>query len=256
MRFVPAATLLACFLTLLACFAGCVSHPALTDMTSCVPAGTLLLAGVDLDSLRAAPLFHKLPPAALTLAESYRTAQRLLVAWNGADVLIVIRGSAPGSTPVARNLALMGSPESLQGAVTQCRSGETGSPGLVDYAAKTAGPSPVWIAAKGGVTLPLTGNARNLNRLFRKLEYMTLTVDLTTILDVRIAVLGQSEQAARDFEENLRGFLSLASAAENRRPDITRLLDSVQIRRSGVTASASLRIPADAIDALIAPFAR
>ena len=249
MRFVPAAAVLA------ACIA-CGSHPPLADMTSCVPVGTLLVAGVDLDSLRAAPLFGKLPPAALTLAESYRTAQRLLAAWNGADVLIVIRGTAPGATAIGPNLALIGSPDSLRAGMEQHRAGKTGSPGLVDYAAKTVGPSPLWIAAKGGVTLPLTGNARNLNRLFRNLEYVTLAVDLATALDLRIAALAQSEQAARDFEENLRGFLSLASAAENRRPDIARLLDSVQIRRNGVTAAASLRIPADAIDALIGPFAR
>jgi len=157
---------------------------------------------------------------------------------------------------VAPDLTVSGSAEMIRAAAAQYRTGKTGSPGLVDYAAKTVGHSPVWVAARGGVALPVSGNARNLNRLFRNLEYVALTVDLTSALDVHIHAAGRSEQAAREFEENLRGFLSLASAAESRRPDIAKLLDSVQIRRQGASAEASLSIPVGSLESLLAPLTR
>jgi hypothetical protein len=245
----PAAAVLVCYAV------GCGPHPA-ADMTSCVPEGTTVLGSLDLDHLRASPLYRQLPPAAVALAQGYQGAQRLLAAWNGSDVIMIIRGTSSGATTVAPNLAVSGSDQMIRAAVSQYRTGKTGSPGLVDYAARVAGRSPIWIAARGGVTLPLAGNARNLNRLFRDLEYASLTIDLTSALELRINASGRTEQAAREFEENLRGFLSLASAAENRRPDIAKLLDSVQIRRQGASASASLSIPAGSMDGLLAPLTR
>lgn len=240
----------------LGCCAGCGTRPATDEMFRCVPAGTTILGAIDLAALRASPLYRKLPPAVVTMADSYNGAERLLCGWNGADILCVIRGNAPGATVIAPGLAVTGSPESIRSAVTQYHSGKTGVPGLVDYAARTVGQNPIWVAAQGGTTLPLTGNLRNLNRLFHGLQYVTLTIGLSSSLDLKINALGQSEEGARDFEENLRGLISLASAAESRRLRIATLLNSVQIRRDGSTARASVSVPAEEIDGLMAPFLR
>jgi hypothetical protein len=246
------------------CAAGCRSHsapPAIDPAAAfSIPAGTVVLGAIDLDRLRAAPLYPKLPPAALALAESYRAAQQLMAAWNGTDLLIVAQGAfretPPGATRAAPNLALSGSPAAVRAALAQRRTGQTGVPGLLAYAAKTAGGSQVWVVVQGGVALPFTGNASNLNRLFRNLEYASLAVDLGSAVNLHVTALGRTEPAAREFEENLRGFLSLASAAESRRPEIAALLDSVRIRRDGVTATAWLNAPPDAVEKLVEAFTR
>lgn len=234
--------------------AGCGVRPGPNAITAATPPGTVAVASLDLDRVHNAPVYPRLPQAIRALADTYRTAQRILIAWNGTDVLLIVRGTAPGATAIGPNLVATGSPESIRAATAQYRTGKPGAPGLVDYGAATAGESPIWAAVQGGVNLPLSGNIRNLNRLFRNLEYTVLAVDLTTSIDLHITALGRDEQAAREFEESLRGMLSLTSAAEERRPQIAALLGSVHVRRNGTTATASLRVPPDMIDALAGVF--
>lgn len=235
----------------LACLAaGCGRHPGTDAITAAIPPGTVALASIDLDRVRTAPVYPRLPQVVRALADSYRAGQRMLIAWNGTDVLLIVRGAAPGSTAIGPNLVASGSPELIRAASLQYRTGKPGAPGLVDYGARAAGQSPIWVVMQGGVSLPLSGNIRNLNRLFRNLEYTALAADLNSSIQVRITALGRDEQAARDFEESLRGILSLTSAAETRRPQIAALLGSVQIRRNGTTATASVQVPPELLDTL------
>ena len=50
------------------------------DMATFIPADSLLLAGLNLDEVRASPLYPKLPAAARALAEPLRDAGYLLLA--------------------------------------------------------------------------------------------------------------------------------------------------------------------------------
>lgn len=242
-----------CAAAVACCTIGCGPRAVAPEMTACVPAGTIALAGIDLDRIRAASLYPKLPAAVQTFAESYRAAHRLLVSWSGTDLLIVVRGTAEGATPVAKDLAIVGSPDSIRAAVAQYQSGKSGAPALVD-AAKGVASSQMWAVAQGGITLPVEGNARNLNRLFHNLECAALAMDLDSGVDVRLIAVGRTEQGARDFEESLRAVLSLASAAESRNPQIASLLGAVQIQRTGVKATARLQAGSDAIDPLMKLF--
>jgi hypothetical protein len=213
--------------------------------------GTIAVAGFDLDRLRAAPLYEKLPSGAVALGETYHSAHRLLLAWNGSDLLIVIRGSGPGATAVAPDLAVTGSPASVRAAVAQYHTGKSGAPRLTDFAAKSVASSPVWAAVQGGVHLDLPGNARNLNRLLLDLDYAALALNLDSALDLEITAQARSDPASSEFERNLRAILTLASAAEARNPRIASLFDSMQIRRTGLTTTANLRIPEDAVSPLL-----
>jgi hypothetical protein len=234
---------LAAVAALACCVIGCGSHPVPPDMTTCIPSGTLAIAGIDLDRLHAAPLYPKLPAAVLAFADTYRAAHRLLIAWNGDDLLIVARGSAPGATTVAPDLAVAGSAASVRAALAQYHTGKSGSPVLADAAARTVASSQLWAVAQGGVTLPVTGNARNLNRLFRNLNYAALSADLTDSLELHITARARTDEAAREFDENLRAILSLASAAETRNPQIASLLASIQIQRAALKTDATLTVP-------------
>jgi hypothetical protein len=231
--------------------AGCGSRSAPHDLASCVPPETVAAAGLDLDRIRAAPAYTKLPQSVVTLAGSYRDAHRILVAWSGTDLLIVVQGTAPGATTVAPNLAVTGSTESVRAAVAQCRTGQPGAPALLDFAKKTAGSAELWIAVQGGITLPLTGNSRNLNRLFRDQEYASLAAHLNAAIDLRITAQGRDDRAARQFEESLRAFLSLAAASENRNPSLAALVNSTQIHRDGPITTATLAIPPEAVETFL-----
>jgi hypothetical protein len=248
-----------CFAALLPAIflAGCGGrHSADSAMRSCVPPGTVAVASIDLDRLRAAPVYSRLPSAARSIPETYPAAHRLLAAWNGSGMLIILHGGRPpaGATVVEPGISLVGLPADVEAGVNQHRTGKPGSAGLIDYASKQAGSDCMWLVARGGTDLPVTGNARNLNRLFRNIEYAVLSANPAAGLDLRLTALANSEPAAREFEESVRGALSLASAAESRNPQIASLLNSVDVRRTGPTATASLHVPASAIDALFHSF--
>jgi hypothetical protein len=220
------------------------------DAAACIPTGTVALASIDLDRLRAAQLYPKLPQSLLTLAETYRAAHQLLIAWNGADLVIIVRGSAPGATAVAPNLAVTGSTEGVRAAIAQYHTGKTGAPALVGYAESTAAGAPLWLTIQGGVALPLAGNTRNLNRLLRDLEFATLAANVDSGVTFRLTAQGRSPEGARGFEENLRAFVSLASAAETRSGALAALLGNVQIRRDALVTTATLNIPASQVQSL------
>jgi len=234
---------------------GCGPRAVSPDMTACVPAGTIALAGMDLDRIRAAPRYARLPAAALAPLEAYRSAHRLLAAWSGTNLMIVLRGTAAGAAAMAKDIEVIGPEDAIRAARAQYQSGKSGAPGLVD-AAKTVASSQVWAVAKGGIALPVEGNARNLNRLFRGLEYAALAMDLDSGVDVRVIAVGRTEQGARDFEQSLRALLSLAAAAESRNAEVEKLLGSAQVERSGVKATARLQVGTDAIDPLLKLFGR
>jgi hypothetical protein len=227
----------------------CGSHA--NDITACIPPAAIAVASLDLDRLRAAPVSAKLPQSVLAFADTYRDARQLLVAWSGSGLLIVVRGSAPGATTFASNLAIMGSADSMNAAIAQYHTGKPGAPLLLDYANRTAGGVPFWVAIKGGNALPLTGNTRNVNRLLRDLDYASLAANLDSEVKLRLSAHARSAAGASEFEENLRALLSLAAAAEARSASLATLLNSVQVRRDAVTTTASVTIPAEALDALL-----
>src|ERR1039457_5172037 len=90
--------------------------PAAIDpaLSARVPAAAVALAGVDLDRLRASPLYAKLPPAALAFLEPFGKAHYVLIAATGAglavELLSIARGGVPGPTQIAPDLALSGAP--------------------------------------------------------------------------------------------------------------------------------------------------
>src|ERR1019366_2595663 len=93
------------------------------DMAASIPADTLILAGVNLDGLRASPLYPKLPPAARALAEPLGDARYLLLASNGKDIVAIAHGrfreAPPGAALAAPGLAVSGSPDSVRAAIAQ-----------------------------------------------------------------------------------------------------------------------------------------
>src|ERR1019366_2117327 len=92
--------------------------PAAIDpaLSARVPEAPVALAGVDLDRLRASPLYAKLPPAARAFLEPFGNAHRVLIASTGVELLTIARGVVPGATQIAPDLALSGAPHLISAA--------------------------------------------------------------------------------------------------------------------------------------------
>jgi hypothetical protein len=230
------------------------------DMASCIPADTLLLAGLNLDQIRGSPLYPKLPPAVRALAEPLRDAGYALFASDGKNLLYMARGrfrEAPaGATLVAPGLAATGSPDSVRAAIAQHKTGRNGAPDLLARAASIAGSGQIWIVARGGVPLPVAGNAANLNRLLHDTEYAAIALRIGSQIEIEATAVGRTAAAGREFEESLRAILSLTAAANARRPDLVRLIHSVLIRREDRTVRVALSAGPDAVDSLLGLVAR
>jgi hypothetical protein len=225
------------------------------DMATSIPANTLLLAGLNLDDLRASPLYPKLPPAARALAEPLRDAAYLLLASNGKDLLSIARGrfreAPPGATLVAPGLAVAGSPDSVRAAIAQHKASRDGAPDLLARAASLADGKQIWMVARGGVPLPVAGNTANLNRLLRNTEYAAITARIGSRIEIEATAVGRTAEAGREFEENLRAILSLTAVANARQPDLVALIRSIQIRREDRTVRAALSAGPDAAASLL-----
>jgi len=227
--------------------------PVDTGMAACVSPDTVLLAGLNLAQVRSSPLSHKLPLAA-ALLDSVPDASALLLAFDGKELLTVARGSfhaAPaGWTLIDASLAVSGSDAAVRAAIARHQSGASTS-GLMGDAASVAGGNSIWVVGAGGATLPLTGNAANLNRLLRDSDYAAITVALGPPIRIEATVVGRTPEAARDAEETLRGVLALMAMAERRGSDVAVLLQGVDIRRDRRTVHAVVPATADALGKLL-----
>jgi hypothetical protein len=109
---------------------------------------------------------------------------------------------------------------------------------------------------RGGRALPLSGNLANLNVLFEDADFASAAIDLGEQATLRFVARGRTSESAARLEERLRGFLSLATAAETRRPEVARLLGAVQIARNGREVTASLSASPEIVAKLLAGLAR
>ena len=217
-----------------------------------MPPGTLLLAGLDLSRIRSSPLAGKLPLVA-PFAEAFHEASRLLIAYDGKDILIIASGpfqAAPAAgTLVQPGLALCGPAAAVGAAIERHRQGARAPSRLLDFAAASG--QPIWIVAQGGATLPLTGNAANLNRLLRDSEFAGITASLGPSIQIEATAAARTPEAAGEVEGTLRAILGLMAMAEKRGSDTAALLGAVQIRRQDRTVHAAVAATPEALGKLL-----
>jgi hypothetical protein len=227
---------------------------------SAIPADTELLSSLDLARIRGSPLVPALPANARQFLASYPTASSLVVAWKSDAFLILARGAftqpPAGSVLVNSGLVMAGPENALQAAIARYNSRALPRSPVLDYAARSFPDAPVWAAARGGVALPLTGNAANLNRLLRDLDYAGLALTVDSPAQLRLVALGASSDGARRFEESFRAFLSLAAAGEARHPDLAALLGAARVERQDRAVAVTLQAPIDRIALLLTALAR
>ncbi len=253
----------AAVLALAAAAAGCRNAgppPVIADeVTACVPAGAVLLAGVKLDSLRASPIYPRLPASVQTLLQPFAEASSLLLVFNGAEILLIAQGhfreAAPGGTLVGSNLMLTGSPALIQSALAQ-RSHGTKSSDLLTQATTAATGHAVWIVTRGGVNLPFSGDAANINRFLRLANFAAVGLRIEPPLQLDLTAQCPSPEAARHLEETLRAFFSLLAATLARQPDLAALLRAAEVSSEATTVHSSIAVSSDAMPRLLDLFTR
>ena len=186
-------------------------------LAASVPPAATILAGVNLERVRASPLYRKFPPAALAFIESLGTSSRsVLFASDGGNSLVL----RPG-------LAAMGSPDWVRAA----GSSRGAANGLIPRAEPLAATSDIWVVAAGNANLPFTGNGENLNRMLNATEYATLSVKLTDQIAIEAVGMCPGAETGRHLEETLRAFLMLGGAGAARQPALADLLRRIRVTR-------------------------
>jgi hypothetical protein len=189
------------------------------DLAACVPAGASAIAGIDVARLRGTAIYEKLP---------VRDASYVLAASDGKDWLLLGRGELAGGTSIASGITAIGSGELVKAAAAQHRTGKTGAADLLARAAET----PIWLVARGNMSLPVSGNLANINRLLRQTEYMTVAARVNDRLEVEAAGSCRSPEQARHLEENVRALASLLLAKY-----------PVQVQSDGATVRVTASLP-------------
>jgi hypothetical protein len=218
--------------------------PAAIDpaLSARVPAATVALAGVDLDRLRASPLYAKLPPAARAFLAPFGRARRVLIASTGIELLTIARGAVPGATQIAPDVALSGAPGMIAAATAAHPPAD-----ILGVAESVAATRPIWIAVRGGVALPLEGNLANVNNLLRDAEFVTLAVQPADPAELELVARCPSPVAALRFERSFRALVSLGIATTSRQPAAAGVLASIRIARQDRVVRVSLSAPLDAL---------
>jgi hypothetical protein len=222
--------------------------PAAIDpaLSARVPAASAALAGVDLDRLRASPLHAKLPPAARAFLQPFGNAHYVLIAATGVELLTIARGVVPSATQIAPDVALSGAPGLISAAIASHPPA-----GILGPAESVAAGSPIWIAVRGDVTLPLEGNLANVNNLLRGTEYVTLAVQPGDPTQLELVARCPTPEAALRFEQTFRAMVSLAAATNARQAATAGLLESIRIGRQERVVHFSLSAPLDALAKLL-----
>ena len=220
-------------------------------VASAIPASATLLAGANLERVRASPLAGKLPPAVQTALEPWRDAAAVVIASDGHNFLALARGAfqqAPaGAALLSPGLAAAGSPDWVQ-AAARPHGAPAASP-LLSRAQSAAGSGDLWIAAAGSAKLPLTGNGENLAQLLHSTDSTTLTLRLGDPITLEIVGNCRTPEAAQRLEETVRAYVSLA-AGTSRQPALADLLRRVQVRRDSGTVRVTLTAQADELGTL------
>ena len=148
---------------------------------------------------------------------------------------------------------MAGPADAVRAATAQHRRGVAGTP-LVGLAERLAAGREIWIVAMGNATLPVSGNAQNLNRLLHSTEYATLGVHVTDGIEAEATGVCGTAEGARRLEEELRAMASIAAAAEARQPGIAAELRAIQVSREERTVRVDLRAGAAGVEQLLRLF--
>jgi len=253
-----------------ALLAGCGGRRGPIDpaLTAFIPPDAVAMAGVNVDRIRATPIYRE-------LAERHSLPQvgqvdELLLSSDGKNVLAMARGDfkeqkaneTEGIVFLDKNIALGGQAAAVRAAIDQAKHGGRGAPrDLMARARALPADTQIWavVASWRGMgpdQLREMGNWGNLDRVFRLVEGASLTVDLRTGVHAAFTSDSRNEADARNLADSLRGLAALARMGAPRGepgnpPDLLRALDGVQVKQEGRVVRVNIDLAEDLAERLL-----
>ncbi len=214
----------------------------------------------------------------------------LLFVSNGKDGVVMARGKfsplglepKPGGSGVERmsykgmtifgdqasgvlfmnaSVAIAGPTRLLHGIVDQ-RDQRSGIPKpLGEQLAKVRSGSQVWAVSLGGdklaALLPESGNASNLARILSDVQYSTLSLNLSSGLDLDGRALYSNDKSAKQTCDAVRALLGFARlSTPDSEPDLLKAFDNIQVNQEGPMLKVGAQLTPELLDKLAAVAAR
>jgi hypothetical protein len=236
-----------------------------------IPPDTIALAGVHLDQIRGTPIYRKLAAEnRLPRFDQFdlgRDINDLLLTSDGKNALVIAHGdfaAKPGApadptgafTFVGKNIALAGPAAAVHAAIDRSKSGVHAAPReLMTRAEALPADAQIWAVVVGwkGATpgqLREMGNLANLDRVLRLVESASLTVDLRSGVHAAFTGASRTDADAKTLADSLRGLASLARMGAQRKPDLVRAFDGIQVKQDGRVVQVNVDIAEDLAEKL------
>ncbi|MFN7937067.1 MAG: hypothetical protein U0R19_27335 [Bryobacteraceae bacterium] len=152
---------------------------------------------------------------------------------------------------IDKTIALAAKMPYLESAVTP-KGDDNSKRGVLHQVADLPQDKHIWGVAIGGfapIPLPQTGNLANLNRIFRSLETVTMTLDMQNGLSLDAMGECGDEKDAKQLHDMLRaliGFGRLSTPSD--KPEMLRFFDKIKIDHAKRKVELNADVPMDMID--------
>ena len=199
-------------------------------MINAVPGDSTAIAVIDLERLRAAPAYGRLPAAMKALAQPLSGVKQMAVSWNGRDLLLLAAGfSEPpaGYTAIGKGIAAAGPAGRIEAARA------TLATKALPRLELPQGTGEVRAAIRGDGRLPLADNLANAGTLLSMASSSTLMAHVENAVELELTALSASSAQALQLEESLRAMLTLG-AAGTKDAELAALLRDVRIQRENM----------------------
>lgn len=177
--------------------------------------------------------------------------------YNGKRLLVLASGDGPGGvlTFAEPGLVIFGD----AAAVKQAIDTRAGSDNVTDNAdlmglVRDVDDANAWAVGRFDALTMDPRLPRNVLEQLPPINTFAASGHINGGVRATLRVEARDDAAAQDLREVVRGFIALARLQTGRNPQITTLLNSVELAGDGTTVALSLTIPASALD-LLAPLA-
>lgn len=204
--------------------------PLNSDLAAYVPADAMVLAGVNLEQLRTAPLYrelarrNRLPNFGQFQGDPNfdpkRDLREVLLAWDGRHALAIARGSFPnpppsGVTMAGQDIGLAGPAAVVEAAIRQHKNRNGGPRDLLARAEALPTGVQIWVVAAGWRGLDpgdvrALGNLGNIDRVLRLASDASLSIDLRNGVHAAFTSDSVTDRDAQSLADSLRGLATLA----------------------------------------------
>jgi len=265
-------------------------------LAALMPPDASMLAGFQMDAIRATPLYRKFVlerqlPALDEFAlqsgfDPRRDVNHLLLAEDGDGFLLAARGAfkestftrfekqnyqghtlyvsgRQGAALIDDSIAVAGFLPAVKSALGRYPSGgRTGPAALLARARDVPHENQVWFVSQGSGSaldkiLPETGSAANAARILEGLDDAAFVADLRDGVHASLSGTCPTEADAKSLGDSARGLIGLAKLAiPPQRPDLLHVWDGISVSQQQRSVTIEVNIPENLLEKLVAMLER